>query len=115
MIDPKDVKPGSNCRIIAQHDDEDYSESGYVVASSMDGSEYAIGHYSHCSCYGTWDGDACMWEWEGDRKGLIEMARGGIDPDMPGRKAEPGDCDFSHLAAVYSEVLTWAAQAAEVV
>lgn len=91
--------------IIAQDDDNDYSESGYVVLD-RDG-ECLIGSYSHCSCYGTWDNDQLSgtWVWMGNREELIDMAKRGVDPVMPTRLANSKDYDYDHLMSVYQQVL----------
>lgn len=92
--------------IIAQDDDCDYSESGYVIIYDVVEKKYAIGRYSHCSCYGTWSalGD---WSWIGSKRQLIKMAKNKLDPDMPERKADPADYDYDHLEEVYKQVLKY--------
>lgn len=99
--------------MIAQDDDNDYSESGYIVVT--DGKNAGIANYSHCSCYGTWtslsekDG-AIHWNWTGSLRQLKNMAIEGLDPNnsLPGkRKAVPDDCDYDHLMTVYQQVIKW--------
>jgi hypothetical protein len=100
--------------IIAQDDDEDIYESGYVVLD-RDG-ECLIGCYSHDSCYGTWDGESMdcpglsnslsgTWLWMGNRDELIDMAKMGVDPCMPPRLANSKDFNYDHLMAVYQQVI----------
>lgn len=100
--------------VIASDDDEEFSESGWVAV--VDGDEAALGHYSHCSCYGTFEAlsgtsyeGSPSWSWTGSVAELIELARENADPDMPQRKSGPGDTDFDHLQKVYQQVLAWAA------
>ncbi len=100
--------------IIAQDDDCDYQESGYVILL-VDG-EAAIASYSHCSCFGTAsaicdanynkDGvNTPQFEWTGTFKELLYMAHHCMDPKMPMRMAEPNDCDYDHLRKVYDQLL----------
>lgn len=101
--------------IIAQHDDDDYQESGYVVVRI--GDWCAVARYSHCSCFGTWaslTGDGMgddegpsdpQWDWQGTYDQLLDMARRKADPVMPERNAEPDDYDYDHLCEVYRQVL----------
>ena len=107
--------------IVAQHDDEDYSESGYAVCWFPD-QTCAIFNYSHCSCFGTWESisnhDDYSYDdsnppedrdvtpvWEGTSAQLIELARNKSDPAMPGRIANKNDSDYDHLMAVYEQIL----------
>ena len=94
--------------VVAQDDDyegiEHCSESGYVVVKDNTTNEYAIGRYSHCSCYGTWSAMGC-WSWVGTREELLKMATNRLDPDMPEREADPEDYDYDHLVSVYQQVL----------
>ncbi len=103
--------------IIAQDDDEDYSESGWV-AGVLDGVAF-LANYSHCSCYGTFealcgggvsdsfsDGDITV-NWEGTVADLVAMAERKADPAMPERTITAEDYDGDHLLAVYAEVLEW--------
>jgi hypothetical protein len=107
--------------IIAQDDDEDHSESGWVVVA-RDGVA-AMANYGHCSCYGTWeaingggisdyfdDKQECpdpKWDWSGSVVDVIDMAKRRADPHLPGRVANPKDIDYDHLCAVYEKVLEW--------
>ena len=90
--------------VIAQDDDCDYSESGYV-AVVKDG-QAALGSYSHCSCYGTWE--TVGWDWEGTVAELVDLARRKADPIMPTREADAGDHDYDHLMRVYEQIISWA-------
>lgn len=108
--------------IIAQDDDNDYQESGYVACVvERDGFRIAfLVRYSHCSCYGTWEAltDASDWmngpprtfrpDWIGTVEQLVDMAKRTADPVIPSRTASRDDYDFDHLEAVYAEVLKWA-------
>lgn len=97
---------------IAQDDDCDYSESGYVVVT--DGKSAGIAHYSHCSCFGTWtslterDG-AIHWVWQGSLRTLKKLAVQELDPhnSIGSRKADPKDYDYDHLMNVYQQVRKW--------
>lgn len=104
--------------VIAQHDDNDYSESGWVCFQ-IDG-KFHLARYSHCSCFGTFE-SLCgggisdsfsegtpSVEWSGTRAELISLAERKMDPAMPERQAVEGDCDYGHLVAVYADVLSWA-------
>lgn len=107
--------------IIAQHDDQDYSESGYV-ACVIDDRAYLF-RYSHCSCYGTWEAlsnfDDCYYDdetpedreisavWEGSIKDLVYLAATKADPAMPERESNPDDYDHDHLMEVYKQVLEY--------
>lgn len=141
--------------IIAQHDDQDYQESGYVVlvwtgsieqgsvnqdpdsvtqelgsveqdhgiqdpgSANRDPGSAIICHYSHCSCYGTFDdlcgGEISDWfeegdirvDWQGTVSELLVMANGVRDPFMPDRVADPKDYDYDHLLSVYAQVLSY--------
>lgn len=111
--------------IVAQADDNDFSESGYAVCV-FPGDKAAIFNYDHCSCYGTWedltatyangyteDDHYDHWDlsleakttWEGTLQELIGMAERCADPAMPERKATEEDYDYKHLVAVYARVL----------
>lgn len=96
--------------IIAQDDDNDYQESGYVVVRV--GNWCALSDYGHCSCFGTWTdlngcgSDGIRWCWMGTYEELLELARNGMDPALPQRKADPADSDYDHLMAVYGQVLS---------
>lgn len=102
--------------VIAQDDDCDYSESGYVAGVLPDGTAY-LAYYSHCSCYGTWTsicggdwaggGSEPNWLWRGSIESLVDMARRIADPAMPDRAANENDYDHDHLVAVYNQILEW--------
>ena len=111
MISPNEIKAlqweeTNLYEIIAQDDDNDYSESGWVVIKDNKENKYAIGRYSHCSCYGTWSAIA-DWDWVGTLRSLLKLARNKLDPNMPERKADPEDYDYNHLMNVYNQVLEW--------
>jgi hypothetical protein len=97
--------------IIAQDDDNDYSESGWVAVVVDNWA--AISRYSHCSCFGTWDDltDECSsnprWDWQGTVEQLVKMAQNCADPAMPKREANKEDYDYDHLSEVYRQVLEW--------
>lgn len=98
--------------IIAQDDDNDYQESGYLVLELPAGMA-AIISYSHCSCYGTWDSLASEgfdagdipYDWYGSIKELVRMAFCKADPAMPERPANSEDYNYDHLFNVYEQVL----------
>jgi len=94
--------------VIAQDDDCDYSESGWV-AVVKDGVA-ALANYSHCSCYGTFEVIDGKWDWTGSIPELIDMATRKADPSMPERTALKEDYDYDHLCRVYEEVLKWASR-----
>lgn len=93
--------------IVAQHDDEDWQESGYVI-TLVDG-VFSLFHYSHCSCYGTvsviMDGNIGTPLWTGDKDAMIELASGRGDPIVAGRTISEDDCDYGHLVVVYAQIL----------
>lgn len=97
--------------IVAQDDDCDYSESGWVAV--VDGDWAALSRYGHCSCYDTWsdmtsDGTCDpIWDWEGTADGLIELAKYKLDPAIPQRVSQPDDYDYDHLMNVYDQILKW--------
>lgn len=91
--------------IIAQDDDNDYEESGYV-AFLKDGKAF-LARYSHCSCYGTWESGAIRTTWDGTTDDLVKLARDGGDPDMPGRLSSPDDSDHDHLMETYRQIIEW--------
>lgn len=104
-----------DAHVVAQADDDDYQESGYVVVELEDG-RYALTNYSHCSCYATWtaicdgdwgnSGDAYpTFLWVGSRDALIGMAQTCSDPAMSDRHADEEDSDYQHLVSVYKQVL----------
>ncbi len=100
--------------IIAQDDDNCYSESGYVAVRI--GDWCALSRYEHCSCYDTLCdltgggiGDALgdghvRWDWQGTAVELLDMATRIADPAMPIRNADPEDYDYDHLVKVYEKV-----------
>jgi uncharacterized protein (TIGR02996 family) len=107
--------------IVAQDDDNDYQESGWVAVVVH---ELAmLGMYSHCSCYDTWS-DLCgggisdyyeddelkrpAWKWVGTVEDMVAMAQRKADPSMPGRESSPDDYDHDHLMRVYDGVIAWA-------
>jgi hypothetical protein len=102
---------------IAQDDDNDYEESGYIAV--YDGKRCALARYSHCSCYGTWTalnggdysktGNGITWDWFGSKRQLLKMAREKLDPHAPfgTRKADEKDYDYDHLMNVYQQILEW--------
>lgn len=106
-------------RVIAQHDDQDWEESGYVVWYW--GDIFRIDAYSHCSCYGTWTSifgrsvsenadkspDSYRSLWQGSADDLVAMAKRCSDPAMPERVADVKDSDFDHLQGVYEQVIAW--------
>ena len=100
--------------VIGQNDDE----SGWVACVFPDG-KAAIGQYSHCSCYGTFD-DLCggsigdwmengtpSFTWSGTVAELVAMAERTADPAMPERAADPSDYDYDHLVECYRQVIAW--------
>lgn len=93
------------CLIIGQDDDNDYDESGYVAWIDKQGNANLM-HYSHCSCYGTWE-DFVKADWTGTLDDLVKMAVLKTDPDMLTREADPKDYDYDHLMKVYSEIIKW--------
>jgi hypothetical protein len=114
MISITDREKFQAC-IIAQDDDNDYDESGYVAV--VDGDFAAISRYGHCSCYGTWtaicgggvcsDGGTPNWDWTGTVLELIDMAERCADPALPARTADPKDYDYDHLVNVYTQIKEW--------
>lgn len=100
--------------VIAQDDDNDYQESGWV-ACILDGRAY-LARYSHCSCFGTESalagggvsdmGEAMLtMDWEGTPAELLAMARRKADPNMPDRTSVDADYDHDHLMKVYEQVI----------
>ncbi|MBK8246440.1 MAG: hypothetical protein IPK85_03440 [Gemmatimonadetes bacterium] len=100
--------------VIAQDDDCDYQESGWV-ACIIDGRAY-LARYSHCSCYGTESalagggvndsgGAMLTMDWEGTPGELLDMARRKADPNMPDRTSIEADHDHDHLMKVYEQVI----------
>jgi hypothetical protein len=108
--------------IIAQDNKGDHDDSGYVVCFK-DGL-VGIANYSHCSCYGTWtavrdggcrQGSGCdqgepSFGWVGPVVDFLRMANNGEDPGMPGRHADPKDCDYTYLMAVYQQSIAFFAR-----
>lgn len=103
---------------IAQDDDSDYEESGYIAV--YDGKKCALARYGHCSCYGTWTAlaggtysnpgnGAITWDWIGTKRQLLKMAKEKLDPHAPfgTRKADEKDYDYDHLMNVYQQILEW--------
>lgn len=102
--------------IIAQDDDDDYSESGYVVIRISNDLCF-LSSYGHCSCYGTatslrgGDYGDCksdefmVFQWRGTWAELVDMAKRTADPALPDRTADPEDYDYDHLVSVYSQIL----------
>ena len=93
--------------VIAQDDDCDYEESGYV-AVVKDGVA-GITSYSHCSCYGTWSaiGNGTNWSWIGTVKQLKGLAKRKGCITIPSREADPNDHDYDHLMEVYKQINEW--------
>ena len=100
--------------IVAQDDDEDWSEFGWVAC--VDGDQAGFAAYGHCSCYGTFDAlfghdrPSSMktpWAWEGSVGELVDMARRRADPHLPSRVSGPDDCNYDHLMNVYDQALAW--------
>lgn len=103
---------------IAQDDDQDYSESGYIALVTDDGVAY-MAYYSHCSCYGTWESLAApaypyegneatlTFDWSGTPDELVDMAKRIADPANSNANANPEDYDYDHLCKVYEQVIEW--------
>ncbi len=103
--------------VIAQHDDCDYSESGWVAV--VIGNWAALTKYGHCSCYDTWASitgggisdeegpDNPRWDWVGTPQELLELAENNEDPGIKGRTASPEDYDYDHLQEVYKQIIEW--------
>lgn len=103
--------------IIAQDDDNDYSESGWVAL--VNGRQAALATYGHCSCYSTFTslcggGISDTYKsgkprltWRGTPAELVRMAARRADPAMPDRDADPKDYNYDHLVNVYDAVLEW--------
>lgn len=101
--------------IIAQDDDNDYEESGWVCVRIADWC--ALTRYGHCSCYDTWASitgggisddegpDDPHWDWQGTWAQLLEIAKGKMDTGLPGRMIEKEDYDYDHLLNVYRQIL----------
>lgn len=103
--------------IIAQDDDNDYDESGWVAVVINNWA--ALTSYGHCSCYDTWASitgggisdnegpDEPRWDWTGTPDELIELAKRKGDPALAGRTSEPADYDHDHLMKVYEQIINW--------
>ena len=107
--------------IVAQDDDCDYSESGYVACIFPDDTA-GIFHYSHCSCFGTWEalsgyGDYSFDDepleerevhavWTGTKEELYRLAENKRDPSYPTRESIEDDYDHDHLMKVYAQLLS---------
>jgi len=104
--------------IIAQDDDCDYDESGWVAV--VQGRYAGLAKYGHCSCYGTWtsvtggnlrcsgnNSGTVRWDWQGTVAQLVKLAKAKGDPHLKGRTADPKDYDYDHLMQVYTQVLSW--------
>lgn len=112
-VDYSTFEPPIN--VIAQDDDNDYQESGWICFECQ--GVYYLARYSHCSCYGTWtdlvgggindDGKygEVRSDWSGSLTDLLNMAENQYDPHFPGRIIDPEDYDYDHLQAVYQEIL----------
>ncbi len=109
---------------IAQDDDNDYQESGWICFCDANlpksKAVYYLANYSHCSCYGTWTALAggdyssstpadarISASWSGSLAQLIHLAKNNLCPLMPGRVINPDDSDYDHLVAVYARILEW--------
>lgn len=123
---PIHTRKAFDAAIIAQDDDNDYSESGWLAV--VVGDQAALTRYSHCSCYGTWESlndggisdhfddeeDAKSqitrnprWDWTGSVADLVTLAKRNGDPFIPGRETDPDDYDGDHLLEVYKQILAW--------
>jgi hypothetical protein len=106
--------------IIAQDDDCDYSESGWVAVVVDNWA--ALTKYGHCSCYDTWASitgggisddegpDDPHWDWIGTPDELVNLAKGRLDPALPNRVASTEDYDYDHLMKVYDQILEWSSK-----
>lgn len=96
-----------NKQVIAQDDDNDYSESGFVAW--IDNGVAHLARYSHCSCFGTLTsiGDDTRGDWSGTPDELVTLAQQRLDPDMPTRPANTEDYDYDHLMKVYEQIIEW--------
>lgn len=116
--------------IIAQSDNEDYQESGWVALIAN--GQAALAHYSHCSCFGTFTsldvnghptldvnghptyentylGELSV-DWEGTPKELLAIAKGRLNPLVKGNPPiDPNefDMDLDHLKRVYDGVIAF--------
>lgn len=80
---------------------DSYENSGYVLC--REGDTFVLFDFSHCSCYGTYEGIDNRWE--GTLEQLINMAERIADIDIPERSADPKDYDYQCLCNVYEWVL----------
>ena len=100
----------NNIKIIAQDDDCDYEESGYIVFYCEDLNVCLIYPYSHCSCFSTGSsierGDFNP-SWSGNRDELLNIAENRWDFSLPGREANSDDYDYDHLIEVYKQILKY--------
>lgn len=110
--------------VVAQDDDDDYEEIGYVVCVvERQGLRIALlAKYGHNSVHDTWsdlcqdfDGDylndkpddvVChpRWIWIGSVEEFLGLARNDADPTIPTRKNADEDYQVDHLRAVYRQV-----------
>lgn len=101
--------------VIAQADDCDYQESGWVAVRI--GDWCALTRYGHCSCFDTWasitgggisDEEGPLepgWTWTGTPKELLNLAEKKLDPSLAGRESAPEDYDYGHLMSVYQQII----------
>lgn len=106
--------------IVAQDDDNDYQESGWVVCKVRRGeTDYGlVGVYGHCSCYDTWV-DLCgggisdyygddevmepQFAWIGSWEAVEWMARYGIDPKSL-RPIDDNTYNRDHLESCWRQI-----------
>lgn len=79
-----------------------YEAWGYVCWE--EGGQVHIDHYSHCSCYGTFD-SLNGTRWSGSREEALDMARRRADPAMPERVADKSDYDYRLLIEMYDQLI----------
>lgn len=85
---------------------DDYENSGWVAI--FDGEQAGMFRFGHCSCYGTWNDEACGGiDWVGTREEMLNMARERLDPTMPERKIEEGEYDYCNISLLYDRILEW--------
>ncbi len=110
MLDPSEIKYDDIEKVeIARGDaDESYENWGWV-AVIVDG-EVALGQFSHCSCYGTYDEGIGSWDWTGTPDELVNLARGGDCPVLDGRKITDSDYDAEYLRECFLEIVAWDAK-----
>lgn len=112
-------KQFSEC-VVAQDDDEDYQESGYVIC--VVGELALLAGYGHCSCYNTWSdlngggiGDYFeedevkhpAWQIVVPVPVMAMMAYERMDPALPPRIADQEDSNYDHLVKTYGQFLEW--------